>query len=234
MGQAAEQFGFAAGWIIRSQRIRGSICSSAARARTEGDVGCTICHDGQGSGTPSSGRRTRRTIRTKAARLGARVWLVRQPSLDLPDEAGSLRREQLPEVPSRSGRARAERAVPRAAGAEAGRRVELVREFGCFGCHEINGYDGPTKRSAPMCGWSRTTPKSPRRSWPNQGLESDRARAGELSCVRGNDRAKFAASCCGRFRRTPTGGKNEQCRCSSETPEQAAAHAGDACACRCA
>ena len=25
----------------------------------------------------------------------------------------------------------------------------LVREFGCYGCHEINGFDGPTKRIGP-------------------------------------------------------------------------------------
>jgi cytochrome c551/c552 len=25
----------------------------------------------------------------------------------------------------------------------------LVREYGCYGCHEINGYDGPTKRIGP-------------------------------------------------------------------------------------
>ena len=27
--------------------------------------------------------------------------------------------------------------------------MSWFEEFGCYGCHEINGYDGPTKRIGP-------------------------------------------------------------------------------------
>ena len=26
---------------------------------------------------------------------------------------------------------------------------QLVRQYGCYGCHEINGFDGPNKRLGP-------------------------------------------------------------------------------------
>ena len=91
------------------------------------DVGCTICHDGQGSGTSFPWTSHTPDNADAAGRVGRRSRLVRQPPLDLPDEAGPLRREQLPEVPPPEGRPGAERAVPRAAGAEAGRGLDAGR-----------------------------------------------------------------------------------------------------------
>ena len=44
---------------------------------------------------------------------------------------------------------------------------DLIRNYGCFGCHEINGFDGPNRRGlAPTCGPSRITPPRPRPCWP--------------------------------------------------------------------
>ncbi len=42
----------------------------------------------------------------------------------------------------------------------------LIKDVGCFGCHEINGYDGPIAASGPTCGPSRITRRPPRRCWP--------------------------------------------------------------------
>ena len=43
----------------------------------------------------------------------------------------------------------------------------LIKDVGCFGCHEINGYDGPNRRIGPDL---RAEPnyarRPPRRCWP--------------------------------------------------------------------
>ena len=86
-------------------RTRGSICSSARSARTRWATSAArFATKGRGAPRRSSGRRTRRT---SAARRPVEegAWLVQQPPLDLSDAAGAVRREQLPEVPSRSDRA---------------------------------------------------------------------------------------------------------------------------------
>ena len=78
----------AAACRIRTARIRGSICSSARSARTRcGRSAARSATKGRGAPPLSSGPRTRRTRPAEAERVEARARLVRQPSLDLPDEA---------------------------------------------------------------------------------------------------------------------------------------------------
>ena len=87
---------------------------------TMADVGCTICHEGQGSATTFKWASHTPSDPLQAEQVEARIWLVQQPSLDLSDVSQAVRGKQLLEVPSRSGRIGAERAVPRSAGSEAG------------------------------------------------------------------------------------------------------------------
>ena len=108
-------------------RTRGSICLSDTQPASQKDVGCTICHDGQGSGTDLQVGFAHAERRRQQDEWARRARLVRQPPLDLPDDAGAVHREQLPEVPPQKVELGAERAVPRAAGAEAGRRLDAGR-----------------------------------------------------------------------------------------------------------
>ena len=101
------------------------------------------------------------------ARLVAQVRLVRQPSLDFPDDARAVHREQLPEVPSRSGRARAERAVPRSAGAEAGRGLRAGAAVRLLRLPRDQRLRRPEQADRPRpARSSRITPTSPRRFSP--------------------------------------------------------------------
>ncbi len=68
------------------------------------DIGCTICHEGQGSATAFKWASHTPNTPAEADEWRTQARLVRQPSLDLPDAPAAVRREQLPEVPSRSRR----------------------------------------------------------------------------------------------------------------------------------
>jgi len=115
----------------------------------EKDFGCTICHDGQGSGTefpwtshtPNSAEQQIKWTRDhnwfdnhhwifpmKPARF------VESNCLKCHHEKGALEpSERFPEPP-------AEKLV---------QGWTLVEKYGCFGCHEIGGFDGPDKRIGP-------------------------------------------------------------------------------------
>ena len=103
------------------------------------------------------------------ARLVAQIRLVRQSSLDFPDDARAVHREQLPEVPSRSRRAGAERAVPRAAGAEAGAKaITWCASTAATAATKSPATTARRSGSAPICAWSRISRKSRRRFSPTR------------------------------------------------------------------
>ncbi|MCC6494277.1 MAG: c-type cytochrome [Pirellulales bacterium] len=113
------------------------------------DMGCTICHDGQGSGTsfpwtshtPDNAQQQNEWAQ-KHGWFDNHHWIfpmkparfVESNCLKCHHEKTSLEpSERFPEPP-------------------APKLVEgwsLVEEFGCFGCHEINGFDTPTATVGP-------------------------------------------------------------------------------------
>ncbi|RIK85228.1 MAG: hypothetical protein DCC67_04205 [Planctomycetota bacterium] len=113
------------------------------------DMGCTICHDGQGSGTsfawtshtPDNAKQQRQWAQDHGW-FDNHHWIfpmrparfVESNCLKCHHEKASLEpSERFPEPP-------------------APKLVEgwsLVEEFGCFGCHEINGFDSPTATVGP-------------------------------------------------------------------------------------
>lgn len=115
----------------------------------EKDFGCTICHDGQGSGTefpwtshtPNNAEQQIEWTR-EYGWFDNHHWIFpMKPSrfaesncLKCHHEKGGLEpSEEFPEPP-------------------APKLVEgwtLVQDYGCFGCHEINGYNGPDERIGP-------------------------------------------------------------------------------------
>ena len=115
----------------------------------QGAMGCTICHDGQGSATAfkwASHTPNNPTIAEQWDQehgwFDNHHWIfpmypkrfVESGCLKCHHEVVELSpSEKFPEPP----------APKLMAG------YELVREYGCFGCHEINGYDGPDRRIGP-------------------------------------------------------------------------------------
>ncbi|HMP06394.1 MAG TPA: PDZ domain-containing protein [Lacipirellulaceae bacterium] len=113
------------------------------------DVGCTICHDGQGSGTafpwtshtPNNANDQARWARDHGW-FDNHHWIfpmrptrfAESNCLKCHHQKGGLQpSERFPEPP-------------------APKLVEgwtLVEDYGCFGCHEINGYDSPTVTVGP-------------------------------------------------------------------------------------
>ena len=112
-------------------------------------MGCTVCHDGQGSGTEFKWTsHTPNDFDQQSEWLHKHGWFdnhhwifpmkpkrfIESNCLKCHYDKGSLEpSERFPDPP-------------------APKLVEgwtLVEKFGCFGCHEINGFDGPDKRIGP-------------------------------------------------------------------------------------
>jgi cytochrome c2 len=113
------------------------------------DVGCTICHDGQGSGTsfawtshtPDNAKQQKDWIENRGW-FDNHHWIfpmkparfVESNCLKCHHEKGGLLpSERFPEPP-------------------APKLVEgwsIVEEYGCFGCHDVNGFDGPARTVGP-------------------------------------------------------------------------------------
>ncbi|HEX4130662.1 MAG TPA: hypothetical protein VHZ24_11520 [Pirellulales bacterium] len=114
-----------------------------------GDVGCTICHDGQGSATGFK-------------------WASHTP--DTPQQAEEWTRDHgwfnnhhwiYPMMPNRFAESTCLKCHHEVAELDTSERFpeppapkvmagyNIIRQYGCFGCHEINGWDGPTKRRGP-------------------------------------------------------------------------------------
>lgn len=113
------------------------------------DMGCTVCHDGQGSAT-------------------AFKWASHSP--DNPDQAKAWKREHgwfdnhhwiFPMYPKRFAESLCLKCHHDVTELEPSERFpeppapklmagfHLIEDFGCYGCHEINGFDGPNKRIGP-------------------------------------------------------------------------------------
>ncbi len=114
-----------------------------------GDFGCTICHEGQGSATqfkwvshtPNDAQEAA-DWKTKYGWFDNHHWIqpmrpdrfAQSSCLKCHHDLGELEpSERFPDPP----------APKLMAG------YHLIRQVGCFGCHEINGYDGPNKRRGP-------------------------------------------------------------------------------------
>ncbi len=115
----------------------------------KGDFGCTICHDGQGSATDFKWASHTPNDPDQAIEWTHKYewfdnhhWIfpmtpdrfVESNCLKCHHEVVELEpSERFPDPP----------APKLVAG------YELVRLYGCYGCHEINGFDGPNKRIGP-------------------------------------------------------------------------------------
>ncbi|HET6878623.1 MAG TPA: PDZ domain-containing protein, partial [Pirellulales bacterium] len=114
-----------------------------------GDMGCTACHDGQGSATEFK-------------------WVSHTPNT--PGQAEEWHRDYgwfnnhnwlFPMMPKRFNESLCLKCHHDVVELEPSERYpeppapklvegyNTIRQYGCFGCHEINGWDGPTRRRGP-------------------------------------------------------------------------------------
>lgn len=114
-----------------------------------GDLGCTICHEGQGSATqfkwashtPNSVSQSEEWARDHGW-FNNHHWIYPMPAKRFAESTCLKCHHNLAELePSEQF------PDPPAEKLMAGYNV--IRQYGCFGCHEINGYDGPNKRRGP-------------------------------------------------------------------------------------
>jgi len=114
-----------------------------------GEMGCTICHDGQGSATEFKW-----TSHTPNDPAQAREWALNYGWFD-------NHHWIFPMTPARFVESNCLKCHHNVVELEPSDRFpdppapklmegyHLVREFGCYGCHEITGFDGPQKRLGP-------------------------------------------------------------------------------------
>jgi cytochrome c2 len=115
----------------------------------KGEMGCTICHDGQGSATefkfashtpndPHQGVEWSR----EHGWFNNHHWIFpMMPERFIESNCLKCHHEVLDLEPSER--------FPEPPAPKLVEGYHLVREFGCYGCHEIPGFDGPTKRIGP-------------------------------------------------------------------------------------
>lgn len=111
--------------------------------------GCTICHEGQGSATsfewashtPDSEAQREEWSR-KYGWAPNHHWIFpMQPKRFAESTCLKCHHEVVDLQPSRR--------FPEPPAAKLMAGYNIIREYGCFGCHEINGFDGPTRRIGP-------------------------------------------------------------------------------------
>jgi cytochrome c2 len=115
----------------------------------KGEMGCTICHDGQGSGTefkwashtPNDPQQALDWTH-KYGWFDNHHWIFPMtPERFIESNCLKCHHEVVDLEPSER--------FPQPPAPKLVQGYQLVREFGCYGCHEIGGYEGPTKRIGP-------------------------------------------------------------------------------------
>ena len=114
-----------------------------------GDFGCTICHEGQGSATqfkwashtPNSAREAAEW-KTEHGWFNNHHWIFPMlPERFLESNCLKCHHDVAELMPSEK--------FPEPPAAKLVAGWDTIKDYGCFGCHEINGYDGPSKRRGP-------------------------------------------------------------------------------------
>src|SRR3954447_18315202 len=115
----------------------------------KGEMGCTICHDGQGSGTDFKWASHTANDPHQALDWSRKYgwfdnhhWIFPMtPERFIESNCLKCHHEVVELEPSER--------FPQPPAPKLVEVYHLVRTFGCYGCHEITGFDGPTKRTGP-------------------------------------------------------------------------------------
>ena len=114
-----------------------------------GKFGCTICHQGQGSATsfdwashtPDSLEQGEDWAK-KYGWFNNHHWIFPMYPERFAESSCLKCHHQVTELESSPK-------FPDGPSRKLMQGYELIRRYGCFGCHEINGFDGPSKRIGP-------------------------------------------------------------------------------------
>jgi len=115
----------------------------------KGEFACTICHEGQGSATtfkwashtPNTPEQRSRWLRDYGW-FDNHHWIYPMHSERFIESSCLKCHHNVSELA-------ASEKFPEPPAPKVVQGYNLIRKFGCFGCHEINGFDGPTKRIGP-------------------------------------------------------------------------------------
>lgn len=115
----------------------------------KGEMGCTICHDGQGSATefkwashtPNDPHQAQDWSR-KYGWFDNHHWIFPMtPERFIESNCLKCHHEVVELEPSER--------FPDPPAPKLVKGYDLIRQYGCYGCHEITGFDGPLKRTGP-------------------------------------------------------------------------------------
>jgi len=113
------------------------------------DMGCTICHEGQGSATtfqwashsPNSPHEATKWA-DEHGWFNNHHWIYpMRPDRFIESSCLKCHQDVTELEPSEK--------FPDPPAPKLMEGFDIIRSYGCFGCHEINGYDGPTRRRGP-------------------------------------------------------------------------------------
>ncbi len=115
----------------------------------KGEMGCTICHDGQGSGTDFKWASHTANDPDQALDWSRKYgwfdnhhWIFpMMPERFIESNCLKCHHEVVELEPSER--------FPQPPAPKLVEGYHLVSQYGCYGCHEITGFDGPTKRTGP-------------------------------------------------------------------------------------
>lgn len=110
---------------------------------------CTICHEGQGSGTDFKWASHTPNDLLEAERWRENYgwfdnhhWIYPMYPQRFAESACLKCHHEVVEL-------EASESYPEAPASKVTHGYHLIRKYGCYGCHEVNGFDGPTKRVGP-------------------------------------------------------------------------------------
>jgi cytochrome c2 len=108
-----------------------------------GEFACTICHDGQGSGTAFQwAAHTPNSVRQRKDWAAQHGWFD-NPHWSYPMSARRFLEGTCLKCHHQVTELEPSERFPDPPAPKLVRGYHLIRKYGCYGCHEINGYDGP-------------------------------------------------------------------------------------------
>ncbi|MBI1901390.1 MAG: c-type cytochrome [Planctomycetia bacterium] len=111
--------------------------------------GCTICHDGQGNATEFKWISHTPDSLAQQDDWAARHGWFNNHFWEYPMKPGRFTESNCLKCHYDLTELEPSDRFPDPPAPKLSRGYEIVRTYGCFGCHEITGYDGPTKRIGP-------------------------------------------------------------------------------------
>ncbi len=110
---------------------------------------CTICHEGQGSATDFKWASHTPNSQIQAEEWAGKLGWFDNPHWIFPMYAQRFTESTCLKCHHEVVELEASEKYPIAPAPQVVHGYQLIRKYGCFGCHEVNGFDGPAKRVGP-------------------------------------------------------------------------------------